>query len=672
MSETVSVNSQGQSSANARSRSDTFLNTNPFKGRPVDSDPWSIQQSAELYGINSWGAGYFAINEKGNVAISPLGKEGPQADLMELIDDLQDRGIRAPILVRFPDIVKARVKLLADCFYKAISEYGYKGSYQGVYPIKVNQQRHLLHEIIEFGRYSDLGLECGSKPELLVALALISNPKALLICNGFKDTEYIETALLAQKLGRNTLIVVDRMSELPVILACAKKLNTRPKIGFRTKLEAKGSGKWVESSGARSKFGLTPIELVHGIELLKREGYIDCLELMHFHSGSQITSIQAIKGSLVEGARFFVELCQMGAKIKYLDVGGGLGVDYDGSGSSNSSINYSEQEYANDVVSTIQNICDEKGLEHPVIVTEAGRSLVAHHSILVFNVLGVNEITHDNLSLTPDKKDHKIFKDLFEIYEKLKPETVNECYNDLLQIKHDVLQLFSYGYFTLEQRAKSETLIRAIMTKIARCTRDNEDMTDIYSAMEQELTDTYYCNFSVFQSVPDSWAVGQIFPVMPIHRLASAPTRKAVLVDLTCDSDGKIDNFSENGVVKHALDLHALEPRRPYYLGVFLVGAYQEILGDLHNLFGDTDAVHVGISEAGYTIEHVVEGDTVAEVISYLQYNRTELVNSIRRATETSIQTGTITKHEAKLLMKHYEEGLTGYTYLEDPADFIS
>ncbi len=627
---------------------------------------WSIQQSAQLYGINSWGAGYFSINEKGHIAITPRGKDGPQIDLMELIEDLTDRGIRVPILVRFPDIVKARVELLANCFAQAIQEYGYRGSYQGVYPIKVNQQRQLVEEIIEFGEANNLGLECGSKPELLVALALMTNPRALLICNGFKDFEFIETALLAQKLGRNTVIVVDRMSELPVILETAKKLNVRPNLGFRAKLDSKGSGKWVESSGARSKFGLTPSEMVEGVEVLKRENMLECLQLVHFHIGSQITSIQAIKASLTEGCRFFVELSKMGTSVRYLDVGGGLGIDYDGSGSSDSSTNYSEQEYANDVVATIQSICDEAGVQHPVIITEAGRALVAHHSILVFNVLGVNEVECEYPYERPDKKNHKILHDLHEIFEKLNAKNINEFYNDLFQLKHDSLQLFSYGYLSLDQRAKAEKMVRAIMTKMARLCIGNPDAVDIHSAMSRELTDSLFCNFSVFQSVPDSWAVGQIFPLMPIHRLGEEPTKRATIVDLTCDSDGKIDRFSDGGSVKHALEVHTVHADRPYYLGVFLLGAYQEILGDLHNLFGDTDAVHVGIGEAGYTIKHVVEGDSVAEVLSYLQYSRTELVNNIRQATEQGIRDSRISKIEARLLMKHYEEGLAGYTYLEE------
>lgn len=660
---TSAANGSGASSPTPASMVAALGSVSPTVETPTR---WDIDASRALYGIDSWGAGYFRINEKGNIAITPRGKTGPQVDLMELIDDLQDRGIRPPILVRFPDIVKDRVQLLANCFAKAISEYGYKGAYQGVYPIKVNQQRHLLSEIISFGQEYKLGLECGSKPELLVALSLLEVPGALLICNGFKDTEYIETALLAQRLGRSTLIVVDRMSELSVIIETSKRLNIRAKIGFRVKLDSKGAGKWVESSGARSKFGLTAEEVVIGVEMLKAQNMLDCLELVHFHIGSQITSIQAIKQSLKEGTRFFVELYKMGGNIKYMDVGGGLGIDYDGSGYSDSSINYSEQEYANDVVSTIQSICDDKEVPHPIIVTEAGRALVAHHSALIFNVLGVNEMGKEILHQKPESKEHKVIHDLFEIYEKLRKENINEFYNDTLQLKNDVLQLFNYGYLNLAQRSKAEVLIRSILCKIARLARGTEDASDIFAALETELTDTYYCNFSVFQSCPDSWAVNHIFPVMPIHRLAEAPTRKAILVDLTCDSDGKIDQFSENGKPKGALEIHPFDPNKPYYMGVFLLGAYQEILGDLHNLFGDTDAVHIGISDAGYTVEHVEEGDSVAEVLSYLQYNRVELVNKIRKSVETAIQTGQLTKQEARLLMKHYEEGLAGYTYLEE------
>ncbi len=632
------------------------------------SESWSVEKSASLYGINNWGSGYFKINSQGNVIVTPSGGQGPQVDLYELTQDLLDRGIRIPIMIRFQDIIKARVELLHGCFQKAFIDHGYKGQYCGVYPIKVNQQKHLVQELVKFGKDLRLGLECGSKPELLVVLALMNTPNAVIICNGFKDVEYIETALLSQKLGRNTIIVVDRREELPMIIAAAKKLNTRPQIGFRAKLNTQGAGKWVDSSGARSKFGLTAVEIVEGVELLKKEGMLDCLQLLHYHIGSQVPSISSIKSSLKEGARFFTELYAMGAELKYIDVGGGLGVDYDGTGNSDSSINYSEQEYANDVVSTLQALCDEKGIPHPNIVTESGRALVAHHSVLVFNVMGVNNLFRHTPPRPAVKTDPRIMQDMQYIYEKVNRDNINECFNDLTQSKDETLQLFTYGVVSLEQRAWCESMYFAISTKMLSIAKVTPDCEDIRARLSQELCDTYFCNFSVFQSVPDSWAVGQVFPVMPIHRLNEEPTTSATLADLTCDSDGKIEKFIDTitGDFKDTIQLHNYEHGQPYYVGVFLTGAYQEILGDLHNLFGDTDAVHISLSEAGYTIDHYVPGDTVTEVLTYVQYGRTEMVDSVRQATEESIQKGTITKQEAKLLIKHYEEGLSGYTYLEE------
>ncbi len=632
------------------------------------SESWSVEKSASLYGINNWGSGYFKINSQGNVIVTPAGSQGPQVDLYELTQDLLDRGIRIPIMIRFQDIIKARVELLHGCFQKAFIDHGYKGQYCGVYPIKVNQQKHLVQELVKFGKDLRLGLECGSKPELLVVLALMNTPNAVIICNGFKDVEYIETALLSQKLGRNTIIVVDRREELPMIIAAAKKLNTRPQIGFRAKLNTQGAGKWVDSSGARSKFGLTAVEIVEGVELLKKEGLLDCLQLLHYHIGSQVPSISSIKSSLKEGARFFTELYAMGAELKYIDVGGGLGVDYDGTGNSDSSINYSEQEYANDVVSTLQALCDEKGIPHPNIVTESGRALVAHHSVLVFNVMGVNNLFRHTPPRPAIKSDPRIMQDMQYIFEKVNRDNINECFNDLTQSKDETLQLFTYGVVSLEQRAWCESMYFAIATKMLSIAKVTPDCEDILARLSQELCDTYFCNFSVFQSVPDSWAVGQVFPVMPIHRLNEEPSTSATLADLTCDSDGKIEKFIDTitGDFKDTIQLHNYEHGQPYYVGVFLTGAYQEILGDLHNLFGDTDAVHISLSEAGYTIDHYVPGDTVTEVLTYVQYGRTEMVDSVRQATEESIQKGTITKQEAKLLIKHYEEGLSGYTYLEE------
>ncbi|HWU43390.1 MAG TPA: biosynthetic arginine decarboxylase [Bdellovibrio sp.] len=630
---------------------------------------WSPEKSAALYGINNWGNGYFRINSSGTVSVTPMGANGPAVDLHELTQDLLDRGIRVPIMIRFPDIIKSRVELLNNCFKKAFADHGYKGNYNGVYPIKVNQQKHLVQELVKYGKDYNMGLECGSKPELLVVLALVNSENALIICNGFKDAEYIETAILSQKLGRNTIIVVDRKDELKMIVEAAKKFNTRPKIGFRAKLNTQGAGKWVDSSGARSKFGLTSTEIVDGVEYLKAEGMLDCLELMHYHIGSQVPAIQSIKSSLKEGARFYTELVKMGAGLKYIDVGGGLGIDYDGSGHSDSSVNYSEQEYANDIVSVLQTLCDEKGIAHPNIVTESGRFLVAHHSVLIFNVMGINNLHRHEPPRPALKTDPSIMQDMQYIFEKVNKDNINECFNDLEQSKQETLQLFTYGVLSLEQRAWCESMYFTIATKMVKLARTVPDTEDIITSLSKELCDTYYSNFSLFQSLPDSWAVGQLFPVLPIHRLAEEPHREATLADLTCDSDGVIEKFidTESGEPKGTIRLHEYTEGQQYYLGVFLTGAYQEILGDLHNLFGDTDAVHISLNGVSYTIDHYVPGDTVTEVLSYVQYGRSEMVDNVRQATEESIQKGTITKQEAKLLIKHYEEGLSGYTYLEDP-----
>lgn len=534
----------------------------------------------------------------------------------------------------------------------------------------------MIQEIVDFGKARSLGLECGSKPELLVALALMNTQEALIICNGFKDVEYIETALLSQKLGRNTYIVIDRFEELNMVIDASKKLKIRPKIGFRAKLNAQGSGKWVESSGAKSKFGLTPSEIVKGINILKKEDLLSSLELFHFHIGSQITSIQAIKSSLKEAVRYYTEFYSLGANLKYLDVGGGLGVDYDGSGGgTDNSTNYDEQEYANDVVSIVQSACEEKNVPFPSIVTEAGRSLVAHSSILIFNVVGENRVAKPNFSLDVTEKDSRLVRELYDIYNYLNTENINECYNDLLEKKRDTMNMFSYGVLSLEQRAKAEDLYWAISTKMVQVAKQTEDTEDLIWDLEKELSDTYYCNFSIFQSLPDCWALDQIFPVMPIHRHNENPNRRAILVDMTCDSDGKLDKFldPEAGGTQDYLEVHELKEGEPYYLGVFLTGAYQETLGDLHNLFGDTNAVHISICEngsgSGYKIEGVVEGDSVEEVLSYVEYNKPELIKKIREASEKSIADGILTNQEAKLLMNYYQQALSGYTYLEDPDE---
>ncbi len=631
---------------------------------------WNTRKSADLYGINYWGANFFRINESGNVELKPAGTTSPGLDLYSLVQDLQERGIRMPILLRFPDVIKARLELLAGCFANAIKEANYGGIYRGVYPIKVNQQKHLVEEILEYGKEFKFGLEAGSKPELLISLAQIDNPEALIICNGFKDQEFIEMALIAKKLGRNTIIVVDRYSELNMIIAASKRLNIRPQIGFRAKLSSSSSGRWAETSGSKSKFGLTPSEIVRGVEVLRTEDMLDCLQLIHFHIGSQIPSIQNIKGAIKEGARFFTEIYAMGANLRYIDVGGGLGVDYDGSGRSDSSTNYSEQEYANDIVAVLQSICDERKIPHPDIISESGRALVAHSTALVFDVLGHTENKLRDYALPQPERESRLVQDLNDIYKSLNKENINEYYNDLVEKKRDALQLFTYGVLSLEQRAKAEDLFRAIATRMVSISKENAELEDIRYSLEQELSDIYFCNFSVFQSLPDSWALDQLFPIMPIHRLAEKPERRAILVDLTCDSDGHINNFIdvETGGQQSYLEVHNLEPGQPYYLAVFLTGAYQEILGDLHNLFGDTDAVHVSLTETGYQIDHVVEGDDVKEVLQYVEYHRADLLEKVRKATETSIQKGMISRSEARLLLEHYERGLSSYTYLTEDS----
>lgn len=636
------------------------------RGEENNMTEWTTENSSHLYGINYWGANYFRVNRAGNVEVSPQGLEGPKIDLKQLVEDLIERGIRLPILIRFPDIIKARIDLLAGCFAKAVQDMNYKGQYCGVYPIKVNQQRHIVEQIVQWGQLHRYGLEAGSKPELLVTLAMMDTPEALIVCNGFKDPEYIEMALISQKLGRNTFIVVDRMSELRMIIEASKKLNIRPKIGLRVKLNTQGSGRWAETAGARSKFGLTPSEIVRSVEILKSEDMLSSLELIHFHIGSQIPSIQSIKSAIKEGARFFTELYAMGASPKYIDVGGGLGIDYDGSGRSESSTNYSEQEYANDVVSSLQAICDEKKIPHPDIISESGRFLVAHSSVLIFDVLGSNEMKRVDFVLPNPEKESSLVRDLWEIYQNVNKNNINEFYNDLIEKKRDILQLFTYGVLSLEQRAKAEDLYWAVATKMAQIARDIEDGENIVKDLEKDLSDTYFCNFSVFQSLPDSWALGQVFPVMPILRLNERPDRKAILVDLTCDSDGHITSFidTENGQVQDHLAVHTFRKGEPYYIGVFLAGAYQEILGDLHNLFGDTDAVYVSTTPSGYSIDHVVEGDAVSDVLSFVEYGKPELLERVRKATETGIARGTLSATEARLLLKHYEQGLAGYTYL--------
>jgi arginine decarboxylase len=626
---------------------------------------WTVRDSLELYGVANWGAGFFGINGEGRVDVQGRREDGPRIDLLDLVQDLERRGLRTPLLIRFSDVLASRVQGLSDSMQHAIDEYGYGGRFRGVYPIKVNQQRHVVEEIIQFGAPYQVGLEAGSKPELLVALALLDTPGALMICNGYKDRAYVELALLAQRLGRTPILVVDRFHEIDLVIKTSRELGIRPHLGLRARLTTRGAGKWFESTGDRSKFGLSAMEIVDAVDRLRSEDMLDCLELLHFHIGSQITSIRAHKDALSEASRIFVGLHQMGARPTLLDVGGGLAVDYDGSKTNfHSSSNYSMQEYANDVIAFVQEACDEAEVPHPDIVTESGRAMVAHHSVLIFDVLGVNEMVAQTRPEPVSEDDPKVLRDLEEVWKTVSRKNAQEGYHDALQLKEEATTLFSLGYLDLRARARVERLFFTCCAKILRIVRDLPFVPEDLEDLEKDLADTYYGNLSVFQSAPDHWAVKQLFPVMPIHRLDEKPTRRGVIADLTCDSDGKIDKFIDQHDVRDVLELHPWTGA-PYYIGMFLVGAYQEILGDLHNLFGDTDAVHVRLDDdGGYIVEHVVEGDEVEQVLEYVQYERRSLIEKVRRTIESAVRQQRMSLEESARLRKRYEQGLKEYTYL--------
>ena len=627
---------------------------------------WTTRDSAALYNVAGWSSGFFRINDAGHVEVTPNGPAGASVDLHALVLDLQRRGLDLPLLMRFSDILHSRIRDLFGAFDTAIKEYGYRGRYRGVFPIKVNQQHQVVEELVRFGRPFGLGLEAGSKPELLAGMALLDNPDALLLLNGYKDVEYMETALLGQKLGRYPIVVIDRFRELDVLLQVARRLGIRPHIGVRAKLTTRGAGKWMESTGDRSKFGLTATEMVMLVDKLREAQMLDCLELVHFHIGSQISAVRAIKDAMKEASRVYIELAKAGAGLKFIDAGGGLGVDYDGSSTNwHSSANYTMQEYANDVVGAIQDACETAGIAHPDIITESGRALVAHHSILVFNVLDVNEVLVGQTPPRVDRKEHPVIQQLVETWRGVTRKNFQESYHDALQLKEEATSLFNLGLLDLRGRARVEQLFWGCCEAILKIIRELDYVPDDLEGLEKGLADTYYGNFSVFQSAPDHWAVKQLFPTMPLHRLNERPTRRGVIADLTCDSDGKIDQFIDLRDVKNWLELHPYDGK-PYYIGVFLVGAYQEILGDLHNLFGDTNAVHIALDENGYRIDHVVEGDSVTEVLGYVQYQKPYLVHCMRQANEDALRRGLLTYEESALLMKRYDESLAGYTYLEE------
>ena len=627
---------------------------------------WRIEDSEELYNIKGWGASYFGINDKGRAVVTPL-KDGVEVDLRELVDELALRDVTAPMLVRFPDILDNRIEKISHCFKRASEEYNYKAQNFIIYPIKVNQMRPVVEEVVSHGKKYNLGLEAGSKPELHAVIATNMDSDSLIICNGYKDESYIELALLAQKMGKRIFLVVEKMNELRLIAKIAKKLDMRPNIGIRIKLASSGSGKWEQSGGDASKFGLTSSELLEALDFLREKKMEDCLKLIHFHIGSQVTKIRYIQTALVESSQFYVQLHRLGFNIEFVDIGGGLGVDYDGtrSGSNEGSVNYSIQEYVNDAISTLVDISDKNGIPHPNIITESGRALSAYHSVLIFDVLETAHLPEwdDDIDIKPE--DHELVRELYTIWDKLNQNTMLEAFHDAEQIRDESLNLFSHGLVDLQTRAQIECLYWSVMREVNHIAQNLKHTPDELRGLPKLLADKYFCNFSLFQSLPDSWSIDQIFPIMPLQRLDEKPDKEATLQDITCDSDGKIASFITTRSVSNYLPVHSLKQKEHYYIGVFLVGAYQEILGDMHNLFGDTNAVHISVDEKGYSIDQVIDGETVAEVLDYVQFNPKKLVRTLETWVSKSVKEGKITVDEGKEFLSNYRSGLYGYTYLE-------
>lgn len=628
---------------------------------------WRIDDSRDLYNIKGWGINYFDINEKGHATVSPLKAKGPSIDLFELLQELAIRDVSTPMLLRFPDILDNRIEKINECFSKSIKEYNFNGTYFNVFPIKVNQQRAVLEEVVRHGKKFNIGLEAGSKPELHAVLANMDNPEALIICNGYKDEDFIELALLAQKMGKNIFIVVEKMNELHLVVELSRRIGVRPNIGIRIKLASNGSGKWEESGGHHSKFGLNSSDLLEALDYIREEQMCDCFKLIHFHLGSQITNIRKIKSGLREVSQFYIQLKQLGMNLEYVDIGGGLGVDYDGTRSSNaSSVNYSVQEYANDVIYSITEACDKHEIAHPNVIAESGRALTAHHSILIFNILETagpaffDEEIHEIAEDAPD-----IVKDLYSIYKGLTPKNLLENWHDAIQLNDDSLSGFKMGSIDLQTRAMAERLFWSIARDVNRLSKDLRHPPYELNSLPRLLAEKYFGNFSLFQSLPDSWAIDQIFPIMPIQRLNEEPIVETTLQDVTCDSDGKIDMFVRGGEVSRTLPLHPLKKDEPYYMAVYLVGAYQEILGDLHNLFGDTNAVHIVCDEDTYKIEKIIDGESVEDVLDYVNFSDKALVRTMENWVAGSVKEGKISLQEGKEFLNIYRSGLYGYTYLE-------
>jgi arginine decarboxylase len=627
---------------------------------------WRIEDSEELYNIKGWGRNYFSINDKGHVMVTP--RQGfASVDLKEVMDELKVRDVSAPVLLRFPDILDNRIEKISNCFKEAAKQYDYEANNYMIYPIKVNQMRPVVEEIVSYGKKFNIGLEAGSKPELHAVLATNIAENALIICNGYKDESYIELALLAHKMGRRIYLVVEKLNELRLIADIAKRLKIKPNVGIRIKLSSTGSGKWSESGGDQSKFGLNSSELLEALDFMERRDMKDCLKLIHFHIGSQINKIRVIKNALREATQFYVQLAEMGFAVNFIDIGGGLGVDYDGtrSSSSDSSMNYSIQEYANDSVSAIVDVCQKHNLPHPNIITESGRSLTAHHSVLIFEVLETTQLPvwKDNAELDVDA--HELARELYDIWDKLNQQTLFESWHDALQIREEALDRFSLGLLDLKTRAQIEKLFWSIAREVGEIGATMKHVPEELRKISKMIPDKYFCNFSLFQSLPDSWAIDQIFPIIPISRLDEKPTRTCTLQDMTCDSDGKIANFIAPQGTSSSLPVHPLRADEPYYLGVFLVGAYQEILGDMHNLFGDTNAVHIDVYKDRYEIDQIIEGESVDEVLDYVQFSAKKLVRNVEAWVTSSMKAGTITPEEGRNFISTYRSGLFGYTYLE-------
>jgi len=639
---------------------------------------WTVEDSSTLYGLPDWGKGYFGVNSAGHVTVMPDRSVERSIDLHELIEGLHERDLRTPVLLRFTDILANRLGEIHNAFKKAIADHEYGGEYRCVYPIKVNQQKHVVEEIRDFGEPRGFGFEAGSKPELLAVLGVTaSRPDMPIVCNGFKDDEYIESVVLATKLGRNIIPVVEKFSELELIVKHAERYGVRPQIGVRVKLSAKGAGRWEMSAGARSKFGLFISETLEALEYLKARGMADCLKMVHCHIGSQVCDIRNLKNAVSELAHIYTELRRLGADMTMIDVGGGLAVDYDGSQSAfESSMNYTVNEYAADIVHRIKAVCDDAGAPHPDIITESGRAMVAYSSVLVFDVLGVSRFdgspAPDELetAMTADEEIPQPLIDLHETHSNISDRNLLEAYHDAMQARDELMSLFTLGYVSLPMRAMGERLFwsigRQVMDRSAKLKAKGKHQPEEFEELPEILSDIYFCNFSLFQSMPDSWAIDQLFPIVPIHRLNEEPTRRGVLADITCDSDGRVDHFVDKRDVKKTLELHEFKAGEPYYLAVFLVGAYQEILGDLHNLLGDTHAVHVWLDDEGeVVIGEVIRGDTVADVLRYVQIDHQELRRAMRKEIELAVRSRRLSLPESQSLMRFYNDGLDGYTYLE-------